>query len=309
MSKPNCFSPNKKNGTMNIEEAQNISIVEYLKAIGITPTLVRGRQYWYCAPYRNETKPSLKVNMDRNRWYDFGTNGKGDLVELCKLLYRTAYIPDVLERISRQAELSHLPCTRLPVIKPHTTEKEITRVVVQELTHPALISYMRTRKIDAGTAIAYCREVHYVVRRKPYFAIAFPNNIGGYELRNSYFKGCIIAKDITTIKEADIEYQHVCVFEGFMDFLSYLVLRHKGDSNICIDQPTAFIVLNSVSNRDKAEAELEQYELVHCYLDNDLAGRLTTEALVKKLGVKVFDEAWRYEEYDDLNDYLRGKKR
>lgn len=294
---------------MNIEDTKNISIVDYLKAIGVTPAEVKGNQYWYFAPYRSETRPSLKVNMDINLWYDFGTNDKGDLIELGKLLYQTNSVHEVLERISRQTEISSIPYSRPPIRKPHTTESEMTDIEVMELTHPALLSYMRSRHIDAETAKSYCREVHYKVRNRPYFAIAFQNCRGGYELRNQYFKGCIRVKHITYIIESGTKRGHVCVFEGFMDFLSYVVLKNKGDTDICIESPVAYVILNSVANRDKAEVELDIYENIHCYLDNDLAGQLTTEALTKKFGTRVIDESSRYDEYCDLNDYLRGKKR
>lgn len=294
---------------MNIEDTKNISIVDYLKAIGVTPAEVKGNQYWYFAPYRSETRPSLKVNMDINLWYDFGTNDKGDLIELGKLLYQTNSVHEVLERISRQTEISSIPYSRPPIRKPHTTESEMTDIEVMELTHPTLLSYMRSRHIDAETAKSYCREVHYKVRNRPYFAIAFQNCRGGYELRNQYFKGCIRVKHITYIIESGTKRGHVCVFEGFMDFLSYVVLKNKGDTDICIESPVAYVILNSVANRDKAEVELDIYENIHCYLDNDLAGQLTTEALTKKFGTRVIDESSRYDEYCDLNDYLRGKKR
>ena len=293
---------------MKIEDTKNISIVEYLKAIGVMPVVVKRNQYWYMAPYRSESRPSLKVNMDINMWYDFGTNDKGDLVELGKLLYQTNSVREVLDRISRQAEISSIPYSRPPIRKPHTTESEMTDIEVRELIHPALLSYMRSRHIDAVTAQQHCREVHYKVRNRPYFAIAFQNCAGGYELRNQYFKGCIRIKQITHLIESGTRRGHVCVFEGFMDFLSYVVLKNKGDTNICIDAPVAYIILNSVSNRDKAEVQLDFYKNIHCYLDNDLAGRLTTEALAKKFGTRVIDESSRYDEYCDLNDYLRGKK-
>ncbi len=292
---------------MNIEECKNIKITEYLEAIGIPPVLKKGSKYWYLAPYRSETRPSMKVNTDINRWYDFGTNQKGDLIELCKLLYRTNSIPEVLEKIARQAEVSHIACDRSPV-KPHTTVSEMTSIVVKGLAHPALLSYLRSRGIDGDIAVMYCKEAHYVVRRKEYFAIAFGNDRGGYELRNPYFKGCIYGKHITHFV-GNGEARHVCVFEGFMDFLSYRMLERKGDVGVCVSLPTAYVVLNSVTNRDKAMEVLDGYQCIHCYLDNDIAGRLTTEALVKRFGERVTDEAGMYEEYKDLNDCLRGKKR
>ena len=54
---------------------------------------------------------------------------------------------------------------------------------------------------------------------------------------------------------------------------------------------------------------LQVYEEIHCYLDNDLAGQKTEETIAGMYGKRVHNEALRYHEYKDLNDYLRGKKR
>ena len=60
-----------------------------------------------------------------------------------------------------------------------------------------------------------CKEIHYELRKRHYFAIAFENKTGGYEVRNPYYKGCIKGKDISVIRyNKDIIQNHVCVFEG-----------------------------------------------------------------------------------------------
>jgi hypothetical protein len=50
---------------------------------------------------------------------------------------------------------------------------------------------------------------------------------GGYEVRNSFFKGCIAPKDITHIRQQGEPREKCLVFEGFMDYLSFLTLRMK----------------------------------------------------------------------------------
>ena len=129
-------------------------------------------------------------------------------------------------------------------------------------------------------------------------------------MRNPYYKGCKKGKDISVIRyNKDIIQNHVCVFEGFMDFLSYQELHRKGDYHVCIDSPTDFLVMNSVSNLKKCLVELERYTTIHCYLDNDLAGRKTVETITGLYGEKVIDHSESYYNYKDLNDYLRGKRR
>ena len=47
---------------MNSEQAKQIRIEEYLYRIGIMPVKERGCNLWYKSPFRNEDKPSFKVN-------------------------------------------------------------------------------------------------------------------------------------------------------------------------------------------------------------------------------------------------------
>lgn len=70
-------------------------------------------------------------------------------------------------------------------------------------------------------------EVRFSLNGKWNFAIGFPNASGGYEVRNKYFKGCIAPKDITHIRQAGEPKETCYVFEGFMDYLSFLTLRQK----------------------------------------------------------------------------------
>lgn len=94
-----------------------------------------------------------------------------------------------------------------------------------------------------------------------------------------------------------------------MDFLSYMTLRKKGNTEICVDGMVDVLVMNSVANLRKSMDYLEPYKEIHCYLDNDIAGQKTVETFIGLFGGKVKDESARYREYKDLNDLLRGKKR
>ena len=86
--------------------------------------------------------------------------------------------------------------------------------------------------------------MRYLTGGKPYFAVGFLNRSGGYEIRNKFFKGCIAPKDITHIRQE--QPKETCyLFEGFMDYLSFLTLRLER----CPDRPELdgqdYIVLNS----------------------------------------------------------------
>lgn len=122
-------------------------------------------------------------------------------------------------------------------------------VIVIPLRHHALFSYLQSRLIDADISRMYCKEVHYELRGRHYFALAFGNISGGYEVRNAYYKGCLNNKDISLIRHLTEETQeNVCVFEGFMDFLSYMTLKLAGDRTVCLAIPCDYLVMNSVNN-------------------------------------------------------------
>ena len=61
-------------------------------------------------------------------------------------------------------------------------------VEVVDLNHYALLSYLRSRGISEEVGRTYCKEIHYELRKRHYFAIAFENVKGGYEVRNPYYK-------------------------------------------------------------------------------------------------------------------------
>lgn len=295
---------------MNISEAKRVRIVDFLAQLGHHAQYVKSEQHWYLSPLREEHTPSFKVNDRLNEWYDFGEATGGDLVELGKHLYRTDNVSEVLAHIGRHDGIGSLPRIRVPTAAPRPVEAEMRGVTVVPLRHYALLSYLHSRRIDADIGRMFCREIHYELRGRHYFALAFGNISGGYEVRNPYYKGCVESKDISLIPQSHGQTQNrVCVFEGFMDFLSYLTMKQAGDDGVCIDAACDYLVMNSVGNLKKALAHLQGYSYIHCYLDNDLAGRKTAETLAGMYGGRVSDEACRYVEYKDLNDCLRGKRR
>ena len=116
-------------------------------------------------------------------------------------------------------------------------------------------------------------------------------------------------KDISLIHSQQVGVQdRCCIFEGFMDFLSYKTLEKRGDNVICIQEPCDYIVLNSISSLGKCMERLACYTAIHCYLDNDKAGLLATESIRERYLKKVCNEAMRYAEYKDVNDYLIGRR-
>ena len=173
---------------MNTIEAKRIRIVDYLRLLGHEPVKVRGGQYWYLSPLRKEDTPSFKVNDRLNEWYDFGLSEGGSIIELAMLFLRTSSVSEVLRLIEVQTGAAPLLRTRPHNAMPDAIEEMMKGVEVVPLNHHALLSYIHSRGIDTQTARQFCREIHYELHRRHYFAIAFGNVSGGYEMRNPYYR-------------------------------------------------------------------------------------------------------------------------
>ncbi len=159
-----------------------------------------------------------------------------------------------------------------------------------------MVSYLTGRGIDPAIARTYCREVRYTIGGKEYFAVGFRNDAGGWELRSERFKGGSSPKHITTF---DNRSDTVIAFEGFMDFLAYLSLKHPG--RLRIDAA----VLNSVVNLPKAVPFISRHPVIHAFFDNDEAGRKATADLIRLCPrSEVIDQRHFYREHKDVNDYL-----
>ena len=247
----------------------------------------------YCRKAARRLVPSLRAGRG------------GNIIALARELYASDSLPYLLERIAEQA-----PGVRpvsfsfggQPLSKPSFQQLEVV-----PLSSPALLSYLRQREINTELAKRECREVRYLTGGKPYFAVGFPNRSGGYEIRNKLFKGCIAPKDITHIRQE--QPKETCyLFEGFMDYLSFLTLRLER----CPDRPDLdgqdYIVLNSTSNLSKAIRPLGGYGRIHCFLDNDKAGMEAVQELQKEYGLRIRDVSYIYGGYNDLNDFLCGKR-
>ena len=279
---------------MDARQMREIPIADFLNAMGIHPTKQKGNALWYSAPYRTERTPSFKVDTAKNVWFDFGTGKGGDIFDLAgefigsgDFLLRAAFIA--------KSGMSPLPVME-QLQRSEKKEAVFEGIWVRPLQDAKLLSYLKERGILANIAIPNCEEVRYRVHGKRYYAIGFRNMGGGLELRNRFFKGCIPPKDISLKRNGS----DICsVFEGFMDYLSAMQL-----GTIASD----WLVLNSVSNVEKAVRALRGYERIDCFLDNDEAGRRTFQRLYDCFGDKAIDRSSLYADHKDLNDYLLSQR-
>ena len=191
--------------------------------------------------------------------------------------------------------------------KQSFSEPSFQQLDIVLLASPALLAYLQERGINTALAKRECKEARFTHNGKRYFAIAFPNISGGYEIRNRYFKGCIAPKEISHIRQSEEPRKACYVFEGFMDYLSFLTLRLES----CPQSPDFdrqdYMVLNSVANVSKALYPLGSYERIHCFLDNDRAGMEALQQIRKEYDNTrhIRDASHIYSGCKDLNEYLQ----
>lgn len=274
---------------MTIQEAKQIIIADYLQSLGYTPVKQQDSSLWYKSPMREEAEASFKVNTELNQWYDFGIGRGGNIIALASELYRSDNVPYLLECIAKQTPYQHTTNhTPFSFGRQSVSEPMYRHLQIMELSSPALLSYLQERGINAELAKRECRELRFENKGRPYFAIGFPNMAGGYEVRNRYFKGCVAPKDITHIRQKGEPRNMCCLFEGFMDYLSFLTIRIRNNPQYPRLTTQDYIIQNSVSNLSKAEGILAEYSKIGCFLDNDTTGRTAVEHLKARFGGTPF---------------------
>ena len=280
------------------------SIVEYLERKGIKPARKTPTYAVYRSPLREEVHPSFKVDTEKNLWIDYAEGRGGSIIDLCMRL-EDCTLSEAICRLGQNAlehtaYSSNSPKRETPISsnqREHVTASGTRRLIsISDTLPPHLQEYLiKERCINLKKATPFLKCISYGVRGKRYEAIGFANSSGGYELRdNNTFKGTIAPKNITPIFEDKA--QPVCLFEGFMDFLSFLSM--KGEvSNQCL-------VMNSVSNVARSIHYLNERNItsVRAFLDNDDAGRKAVQEFVNT-GFKVEDMAVYYGDFKDLNDF------
>lgn len=226
-----------------LKEIKNIPLASFLSRLGYEPARRCADKLWYRSPLRQEHTPSFKVETALNCWYDFGIGKGGNIIDLASELYQSTDLRHLMNCIANNYPMS-LALTVAPNVVPRHSAPSFDNIRVVPLESQALVAYLHGRGIPPDISKAHCRQIHYCCRGKRYYAVAFANESGGYEMRNRYFKGCIAPKDISIRRIRDDPSTACAVYEGFIDYLSALILGLINGADA--------IVLNSVSNVNRA---------------------------------------------------------
>ena len=276
------------------------SIVEYLERKGFKPVRRTPSYALYRSPLREETHPSFKVDTEKNLWIDYGEGRGGSIIDLCMRM-EGCTLSEAIRLLGQNAPVNgtysflndFVPNNSQPVMAVNGARRLIE---ISDTLPSHFQEYLtKVRCINLEKAKPFLKCISYEVRGRRYQAIGFANLSGGYELRDDKtFKGTIAPKDITPIF-TDRE-ELVCIFEGFMDFLSFLSMKEE-ITNHCL-------VMNSVSNVARTIRYLNDRHLTHirAFLDNDEAGRRVVQDFIKA-GFHVEDMNIHYQDFKDLNDF------
>lgn len=293
------------------KQLHSISIIEILAHYG--KRLDHTRSGLYYSPFRDERTPSFHIDEPKNSWYDYGTGEGGSLFDfVCKFAgCSRGEVYDWLASFRKMVPESEYKAVVAPIVqrKQHSSKIVIDQAT-SKFTRNKLIEYASSRAISKDVLEKFCQEVLYHVDSAPerqFYAIGFKNNSGGYVLRSSISKKCS-SSDITTLgpdgkMTEQVTGNKVLVFEGFMDFLSWMtdVAQETPEYDCCI--------LNSVTNISRALPWIMKHSNIAAFMDNDDAGRDTLQKIMENVpdtaeDVCVYDMSRLYEGYNDLNEKL-----
>ena len=260
---------------MTCEELKRIPLIAILQHLQIPCAKMNSREAWFKNPFNggNERTASTKIDLNRNIWYCHSEGVGGNNIDFLMKYFGTTQLTTVLNWADERKNIFssfHQPASHdRSRPKKSDTDRGYTILSIQPLKNQALLDYLSEgRKIDLEFAEVFCKEIYYqTAKGQKYFAICFGNDSGGYELRNAYDKRSLMAKDITTLKNGK---DKVVLFEGFMDFLSYLTLKKQANRAI---QDVNYCILNTTANLEKSYPFLEKHKSIVSYLDTDASGR------------------------------------
>ena len=123
----------------------------------------------YCRKAARRLVPSLRLGKG------------GNIIALAAHLYATDHVPYILKRIAEQTP--HVRPVSFSFGKQSSSKPSFQQLEIVPLSSPALLAYLQGRGINTELAKRECSEARFTHNGKRYFAIAFPNVSGGYEIR------------------------------------------------------------------------------------------------------------------------------
>ncbi|KUY30685.1 toprim domain-containing protein [Elizabethkingia ursingii] len=279
---------------MNCKQFNTVALDEILNLLGHHPAKENEKEAWYINPFSGEKTASFKYDKYRNKWYLFSEAVGGNNTDFIQKYFNYT-LPEVLQWAKKQNFSSFYEQTLFKKSEPNYRIDNISGL--QNLN---LQQYLQERGLSPYI-YKYLKEVHFTIGNKNLYAIGFKNLSEGFELRNSFYKGSLLKKDISVIGIGNSlstqmpQNKNIAVFEGFMDALSFIELHKFYSGNI--------LVMNSIALLKKTMDYLKDYSEIDLYLDNDKAGIKCTAEIIKSYpGAKGHSKEYR--DFKDYNEFL-----
>ena len=276
--------------TIDLDKIKAIPIENFMVNLGYSIKSITTSNIFFDSPLRSEKTASFSVWKKNNLWKDFGSGEGGDIIELAQRIWNITF-QEAIERLNKQ---NYSPIPLAQITKHKKSELQLKKLV-DTVQNKALLQYMKERNLQPNKITGLVGEIYYLNNEKNYFGLAFKNDLGGYEIRNKYFKGCYGTKHFTTIKKG---FDSITVFEGFIDLISLLSWE---------DLKSDILVLNSCAIAPKSIPTINQYQKAYLMLDNDKTGNVTTELISNQSSTKAIDLRYLYNEFKDINDWIKTK--
>ncbi len=297
---------------MNAHQAKQIPIPEVFAKLGYLPVRKdKGGVEWvYNSPFRNEKEPSLFVNIDKNVWNDFGDIG-GNILDFVMRHEHTDFRGALgfLDRLfSKNDFKAHTATKSKKATQPSLEAKSFVLDAVMPLKSPILENYLKSRGVNISIARKYLEVVNFHREETgvKYFGLGLKNMAGNYEIRNPKLKIALGKKDISFFegKGGVGVSPNVAVFEGMIDFLSYLTERNQ------LQLESDLVVLNSTKLVERAKALIRKnnYQKIYTFFDNDRAGEMA-ETSFSELESRVIPCKHIYRGFKDYSEYWENSSK
>jgi hypothetical protein len=275
---------------------EQVSLVNLLSRLGFQPLRTSGRELLYLSMIRDyDTNPSFSVNDVLGVWYDHGLGKGGNIIDFAIAYWKLPF-QEALQKITQitSAEIKPTcPGRKRSAVKiPHYQIQEIKALG----NNPAITEYLQSRKIWEA-AQNKLKEIYYYVDdqkglRKFFFAAGWQNELGAWEVRNLYFKGCLGHKAISFIPG---NAHRLAVFEGYLNYLSWLTENPQTTYSVLVLNSLSLLNIGIIKTKDFAEVSL--------FFDRDSAGNIATLHFKKEVP-QATDCSAIYRHHNDYNEKL-----
>lgn len=264
-----------------IEQANNVSILDYAISRGFTPKKVGTNSY------KIEGHGGLLINPQTNKWNCFSERAGGGPIQFIMFLQGKTWVESVKELLENYSENNFI---HIPKEEKHYETKEFS-LPEKNNTYKHMMAYLiKTRKIDQEIVKSLVKEgklyedyrrncvfVGHDQEGKPRYA-----NLRGTNTNRTPFKGEAKNSDKTFSFNIQGNTNTVYIFESPIEALSYLTLHKKYN----LDKSFNHHVLSLGGVSDVA---LEHYikrnsnidKIIIC-LNNDEAGIKATRTIQSK---------------------------